>query len=62
MSRICDLLHDVQQQVAAEPTPQHPVFKAEIEENYPVALRHGGTDSPRALPPDALLPALSLRP
>jgi len=35
--RICDLFHYVQQHVAAEPLGQHPVFKAELEENYPIA-------------------------
>jgi hypothetical protein len=40
--RICDLFHYVQQQVAVEAT-QRPVFKADIEENYPIALFRGGT-------------------
>ena len=35
--RICDLFHYVQQRVAAGPVAQHPVFKAELEENYPIA-------------------------
>lgn len=40
--RVCDLFHYVQQQVVAEAT-QRPVFKADIEENYPIALFRGGT-------------------
>src|SRR5262249_8541583 len=32
--RICDLFSYVQQRVVAQPVDQHPVFKAEIEENY----------------------------
>jgi hypothetical protein len=53
--RICDLFHYVQQQVAAEPVEQHPVFKAELEENYPIAQLHGGALTEVALhaPPDA---------
>jgi hypothetical protein len=43
MVRICDLFHYVQQQVAAEYPSQRPVFKAELEENYPIALFRGGT-------------------
>jgi hypothetical protein len=48
--RICDLFHYVQQQVAAAPVDQHPVFKAELEENYPIA-RRGGPAPVIALPP-----------
>lgn len=38
--RICDLFDYVQQRLAAEPASQQPVFKAELEQNYPVALLH----------------------
>ncbi len=54
--RVCDLYDYVQQRVTAEQPTQRPVFKAEIEENYPVALMNGG--APRVVslpaPPDAL--------
>ena len=39
--RIGDLFDYVQQRFAAEPLPQQPIFKAEWEENYPIA-RHRG--------------------
>ena len=48
--RICDLFHYVQQHVAAGPVDQHPVFKAELEENYPIAQLHGGAAAALALP------------
>lgn len=44
--RVCDLFHYVQQRVVAEHGTQRPVFKAELEENYPVALYRGGTAVP----------------
>jgi hypothetical protein len=47
--RICDLFHYVQQRVTAERAAQRPVFKAELEENYPIALYHGGVASNVAL-------------
>jgi uncharacterized caspase-like protein len=37
MIRICDLFHYVQERVIAEQPGQRPVFKAELEENYPIA-------------------------
>lgn len=49
--RICDLFHYVQQHVAAAPVDQHPVFKAELEENYPIAQLRGGATAALALPP-----------
>ncbi len=49
--RICDLFHYVQQRVGVELRGQHPVFKAELEENYPIALYRGGAAPPIALPP-----------
>jgi hypothetical protein len=49
--RVCDLFHYVQQRVAAEPVEQHPVFKAELEENYPIAQLRGGAHEPLAIPP-----------
>jgi len=48
--RICDLFHYVQQQVAAEGGAQRPVFKAELEENYPIALFRGGLAPALQLP------------
>jgi len=54
--RICDLFHYVQQHVAAEPVAQHPVFKAELEENYPIAQLRGGATAATTIalpaPPD----------
>lgn len=53
--RVCDLFHYVQQQIVAEQPLQRPVFKAELEENYPVARWRGGRatidDAPFVLPP-----------
>jgi Caspase domain/TIR domain len=48
---ICDLFHYVQQHLAAGPVDQHPVFKAELEENYPIAQLRGGATVALALPP-----------
>jgi hypothetical protein len=48
--RICDLFHYVQQKVAAQPVDQHPVFKAELEENYPIAALRGGAALAFAVP------------
>jgi hypothetical protein len=48
--RICDLFAYVQERVVAEQPGQRPVFKAELEENYPIA------GSPAA-PPVAIPPA-----
>jgi hypothetical protein len=49
--RICDLFHHVQQRVSAEHAHQRPVFKADLEENYPIALFQGGSAPPVAVPP-----------
>jgi hypothetical protein len=49
--RVCDLFHYVQQRVVAEHATQRPVFKADLEENYPVALYRGGTAGPVAVAP-----------
>lgn len=35
--RLCDLFHHVQQRVVAEEPQQAPIFKAALEENYPIA-------------------------
>ena len=48
--RICDLFDYVQQHVTALPLDQRPVFKAELEENYPIAQFRGGIAPPLALP------------
>ncbi len=48
--RICDLFHYVQQATSGEVALQRPVFRAELEENYPVALGHWGQPLPS--PPD----------
>jgi hypothetical protein len=44
--RILDLFTFIQQQLAQKQPNQHPLLKAEIEENYPVALYRGGTAQP----------------
>ncbi len=49
--RVCDLFHYVQQRIVTEHGMQRPVFKAELEENYPVALYRGGTAAPVIVPP-----------
>jgi hypothetical protein len=48
--RICDLYDFVQRQVVARQPDQRPVFRAELEENYPVALLLGGAASLIELP------------
>ena len=40
--RIFDLFHYIQPRVVADQPAQHPVFKAEVEDNFPVALHLGG--------------------
>jgi hypothetical protein len=54
--RVCDLFDYVQQRVVVEQPAQRPVFKADIEENYAVALHRGGAAPPPSVPPatDAL--------
>ncbi|HEU4536921.1 MAG TPA: TIR domain-containing protein [Polyangiaceae bacterium] len=49
--RVCDVFDYVQRKVAAEAPGQRPVFKAEIEDNYPLALYRGGDAPPLELPP-----------
>jgi hypothetical protein len=48
--RVCDLFHYVQQKVIAEFPDQRPVFKADLEENYALALYKGGEAPHVALP------------
>ena len=52
--RIFDLFDYVQPRVTADTPQQHPLFKAEIEENFPVALYLGGS---KGAPPTAPAPA-----
>lgn len=49
--RVCDLYHYVQEQVVARQLGQRPVFRAELEENYPLALHRGGEAPAWSLPP-----------
>jgi hypothetical protein len=49
--RICDLFHYVQERVAAEQPGQRPLFKAELEENYPIARASAAAVAPVAIPP-----------
>jgi hypothetical protein len=48
--RILDLFHYVQQNLARDQPNQHPLLKAELEENYPIALFRGGQRPPPAPP------------
>ncbi len=43
--RIFDLFDYVQPRVTEEKATQHPVFKAELEENFPIALSWGGRET-----------------
>ncbi len=52
MIRICDLFDYVQQAFDKGAVPQRPIFKAEFEENYPIA-RHPSADVRLPDPPDA---------
>jgi hypothetical protein len=51
--RIFDLFHYLQPKVTADQPNQHPIFKAELEDNFPVALYRGGKspDLTATLPP-----------
>jgi hypothetical protein len=40
--RIFDLFHYLQPRVTADQPDQHPIFKAEIEDNFPIAIYQGG--------------------
>jgi hypothetical protein len=48
--RIFDLFDYVQSRVAATQVNQHPIFKAELEENFPIALYLGGKSAAAPLP------------
>jgi hypothetical protein len=52
--RVFDLFHYLQPKVVADQPRQHPIFKAQLEDNFPVALFRGGTEpsSPVVAPPD----------
>jgi hypothetical protein len=53
--RIFDLFHYLQPKVTADQSAQYPVFKAELEENFPLALYLGGKalgPTPSTLPVD----------
>lgn len=43
--RIFDLFNYIQPKVTDEQPDQHPIFKAEVEENFPIALYMGGKSS-----------------
>jgi uncharacterized caspase-like protein len=49
--RICDLFEYVQERVVAEAPDQRPVFKAELEENYPIARARTPLAAAVAVPP-----------
>ncbi|HEY0195031.1 MAG TPA: caspase family protein [Kofleriaceae bacterium] len=49
--RVVDLFQYVQEHVAGLPLDQHPVLRAELEENYAIAELHGGAAAPLVLPP-----------
>lgn len=44
--RINDLFHYLQPKVKEDQPKQHPILKAEIEENFPIALHLGGEETP----------------
>ena len=48
--RIFDLFNYLQPRVASDQPNQHPTFKAEVEENFPIALYLGGK-APAPMPP-----------
>lgn len=48
--RIFDLFDYTQPRVVADRPDQHPIFKAEIEENFPVALYRGGQKAATTVP------------
>jgi hypothetical protein len=48
--RILDLFNYLQPKVTQEKPEQHPILKADIEENFPIALHKGG-ESPPSSPP-----------
>jgi hypothetical protein len=48
--RIFDLFHYLQPRVTADHPSQHPIFKCELEENFPIALYHGGEAAATPLP------------
>jgi hypothetical protein len=52
--RVFDLFHYLQPRVTADQPNQHPVLKAEVEENFPIALCLGG--KALTLPPSAPAP------
>jgi hypothetical protein len=53
MIRIFDLFGYLQPKVVADQASQHPIFRAEVEDNFPVALSVGGKGvlAPPAAPP-----------
>ncbi len=53
--RVFDLFEYVQPRVTSGHPRQHPIFKAELEENFPVALRLGGQSSVVAKDADGFL-------
>jgi len=56
--RIFDLFQYVQPKVTSDHSEQHPVFKAEVEENFPIALYLGGKAPvllPSATPTDGFV-------
>lgn len=50
--RVCDLFRYVQARFADQPLPQQPIFKAELEEDYPIARHRGRTVELPAAPQD----------
>jgi hypothetical protein len=51
--RIFDLFHYLQPRVTAEQPNQHPLLKAEVQENFPLALCLGGKGVAPASPPSS---------
>jgi hypothetical protein len=58
--RVFDVFGYVQPRVTADKPTQHPIFKAEVEDNFPVALYLGGK-APAALPSEQTSPTATPR-
>ena len=60
--RLFDLFEYVSERVSADQPQQHPILKAEIEKNFPIALHLGGKKTIIADTADAATPAVARQP
>jgi hypothetical protein len=58
--RVFDVFGYVQPRVTADQPNQHPIFKAEVEDNFPVALYLGGKSATPTAPSAAIVGATSM--